>query len=72
MSEFKQDDTRKFVFEIQTMEGRRYISMKLWQREGPLNEFEPTLHSLLIPLEFANELRKAIDQLFSELMFNPK
>ncbi len=55
MSEFKQDETRKFVFEIRDFEGGQYIAMRLWQREE--NDWAPTHHGLLIPVKFAGELR---------------
>ncbi len=70
MSEFNQDEMRKFVFEIRNFEGSQCIAMRLWQREE--NDWAPTHYGLLIPVKFTGELRKAIDQLIEELVSQPE
>lgn len=65
MSEFKQDEARKFVFEIRDFDGNKYIAMRLWQREE--NDWEKTHHGLLIPIRFSGQLKKAIDSIVSEI-----
>lgn len=65
MSEFKQDEARKFVSEIRDFDGNKYIAMRLWQREE--NDWEKTHHGLLIPIRFSRQLKKAIDSIVSEI-----
>jgi hypothetical protein len=74
MSEFLQGDLRKYVFNVQDFKGKRYINMRLYERFNPLDEkaWNPIHKGLFIPIEFAGELRKAIDRLMAELEFNPK
>ncbi|MBA7478196.1 hypothetical protein ES707_13617 [subsurface metagenome] len=66
--EFNKNDLEKIVFDLSEFQGKDYINIRLWVRDGPLiKEWKPTPKGLFISLELASEFMEGMGLIFKAI-----